>query len=288
MSKNEDVNGAGGSAKRDFRSSHQHRLSVECQYCAMFQFEIHRCVAADKMLGARNRRLLLAIAIFGLDFTIRPLSWGAELASDARLNRTNLLMFRAESGAIVPVKSIADWQRRRASVLAAMQQVMGPLPGREKRCPLDIHTEEEVDCGSYLRRRISYASEPGPRVPAYLLIPKRVLAGRTNAPGILALHQTHPLGQKAVVGLANSTNDEYGVELAKRGYVVLAPPYPLLADYHPDLTSLGYHSGTMKAIWDNIRGLDLLESLPFVSTNGFGTIGHSLGGHNSIYTAVFD
>jgi hypothetical protein len=38
-----------------------------------------------------------------------------------------------------------------------------------------------------------------------------------------------------------------------------------------------------------MRGLDLLESLPFVDhSSGFGTIGHSLGGHNSVYTAVFD
>jgi len=37
-----------------------------------------------------------------------------------------------------------------------------------------------------------------------------------------------------------------------------------------------------------MRGLDLLESLPFVAGKSFGAIGHSLGGHNSIYTAVFD
>ena len=44
----------------------------------------------------------------------------------------------------------------------------------------------------------------------------------------------------------------------------------------------------MKAIWDNIRGLDLLESLRFVKRGRYGAIGHSLGGHNAIYTAVFD
>jgi hypothetical protein len=44
----------------------------------------------------------------------------------------------------------------------------------------------------------------------------------------------------------------------------------------------------MKAIWDNIRGLDLLESLPFVTKTKIGAVGHSLGGHNAIYTAVFD
>jgi len=217
------------------------------------------------------------------------LSLGIRQALGApRLERTNLLAYLGARGEITPVISIADWQKRRASILAAMQKVMGPLPGKEKRCPLDPRIEEEVDCGSYILRSISYASEPGARVPAYLLIPRTALKSQTRAPAILALHQTHQLGQKVVVGLGGSTNDEYGLELVKRGYVVLAPPYPLLANYNPDLKSLGYQSGTMKAIWDNIRGLDFLASLPFVRTNGFGVIGHSLGGHNSVYTAVFD
>ena len=95
-------------------------------------------------------------------------------------------------------------------------------------------------------------------------------------------------GQKIVVGLGNSPDDEYGVELAKRGYVCLAPAYPLLANYQPDVKALGYQSGTMKAIRDNMRGLDLLESLTFVKRGRFGAIGHSLGGHNAIFTAVFD
>ena len=114
------------------------------------------------------------------------------------------------------------------------------------------------------------------------------VAGRKQARGILCLHQTHLLGQKVVVGLGNSPNDEYGVELVQRGYVCLAPAYPLLANYQPDLAALGYESGAMKAIWNNVRGLDLLESLPFVRSGKFGTIGHSLGGHNSVFTAVFD
>jgi pimeloyl-ACP methyl ester carboxylesterase len=61
-----------------------------------------------------------------------------------------------------------------------------------------------------------------------------------------------------------------------------------MADYQPDIDSLGYASGTMKAIWDNVRGLDLLSSFDYISDSGFGAIGHSLGGHNSVYTAVFD
>src|SRR6266850_8015793 len=205
----------------------------------------------------------------------------------AFLNRTNLLEV-VSNGRVKPVRSIEDWRTRRDSIKAAMQEVMGPLPGNEKRCALDVRIEEETDLGSYVRQFMTYAAEPRGRVPAYLLIPKASLNSTRKTPAVLALHQTHALGQKVVVGLGNSTNDEYGVSLVKRGFVVLAPPYTLLANYQPDLKRLGYQSGTMKAIWNNIRGLDLLESLPYVRKGNFGAIGHSLGGHNAIYTAVFD
>lgn len=205
-----------------------------------------------------------------------------------RLDRTDLLLFHDAKGQVLPVKSVTDWKKRRAEILRGMQEIMGPLPGKGKRCPLDVKIEEEVDCGDYVRRFLTYASEPGSRVPAYLLVPKLVLNKKTKARGVLCLHQTHRLGQKVVVGLGDSPNDEYGVELVKRGYVCLAPPYPILANYNPDLKALGYQSGTMKALWNNIRGLDLLESLPFVKRGKFGAIGHSLGGHNAIFTAAFD
>ena len=77
-------------------------------------------------------------------------------------------------------------------------------------------------------------------------------------------------------------------ELAEHGYVVLAPDYPYEGEYQPDLYAMGYVSGTMKAIYDNIRAIDLLQSLPNVDPERIGCIGHSLGGHNSIFTATFD
>jgi dienelactone hydrolase len=154
---------------------------------------------------------------------------------------------------------------------------------------LEVQIESEEDCGSHVRRMISYASEPGSRVPAYLLIPKPALEGRKKAAAVLALHPTDlKFGNKVLVVQANTAYRVYGTELVERGFVVLAPAYPIMAGYNPDLAALGYQSGTMKAIWDNIRGLDLLESLPYVKKTGFGVLGHSLGGHNSVYTAVFD
>jgi dienelactone hydrolase len=206
-----------------------------------------------------------------------------------RLPRDQLLLYRDGGGNVQPVKTVEDWNKRRAEILEGMQTVMGRLPGAEKRCPLDVKIEEEVDGGTFVRRLITYASEPGSRVPAYLLIPKAVLKGERKVPAMLCLHGTNNVvGHGVVVGLGNMPNRGYAAELTERGYVTLAPNYPLLAKYQPDLKKLGWESGTLKAVWDNMRGLDLLQSLPYVDGKALGTIGHSLGGHNSVYTAVFD
>ncbi len=222
---------------------------------------------------------------------VLPLICAGAGAQD-KLDRDKLLFFTDAAGKVQPVKSNADWVKRRASILEAMQSIMGPLPGKDKRCPLDVKIVEEVDCGKYVRRLITYQSEPGMRTPAYLLIPKELLSkerkGRTPVPGILSLHPTNAKGFRVTVGLADTTNREYGVELAEHGYVVLAPPYPQLSDYNPDLKKLGYQSGTMKAIWDNMRAMDVLDSHAFVKKGQYAAIGHSLGGHNAIYTAAFD
>lgn len=206
-----------------------------------------------------------------------------------RLPRDNLLLYRGEDGQQHEVKSVQDWAKRRAEIVSGMAEVMGKLPGKEKRCDLAVKIVEEEDCGKYIRRLITYESEPGSRVPAYLCVPKEVLKGNRKVPAVLCPHPTdNVVGHGVTVGLGKTAYRAYAADLAERGYVTLAPSYPLLAKYQPDLKKLGWESGTLKAVWDNMRGLDYLESLPFVDSKAMGTIGHSLGGHNSVYTAVFD
>src|ERR1051325_2241563 len=116
-------------------------------------------------------RLLCLIAV---PYLIAPNAHGESVAGESqqRLARTNLLIFRDNKGAVRHVKSARDWLKRRAEIVRGMEAVMGPLPGKDKRCPLDPKIEEEVDCGDYVRRLLTYAAEPGSRVPAYLLIPQ--------------------------------------------------------------------------------------------------------------------
>jgi predicted dienelactone hydrolase len=81
----------------------------------------------------------------------------------------------------------------------------------------------------------------------------------------------------------------YAAHLAFRGHVTLAPDYPSFGEYQYDFAPVrGYISGSMKAIWDNMRAVDLLETQPTVDARQIGCIGHSLGGHNTMFTAVFD
>jgi hypothetical protein len=230
----------------------------------------------------------LASASIVLSLVFGSLLTAAE--TPARFDRDNLLQYRDASGNVQPVERPEDWQKRRAEILRGMQGVMGRLPGKDRRVALDVKVEEEADAGSYVRRLITYQSEPESRTPAYLCVPKDVLAGKRTTPAVLCLHPTdNKVGHQVVVGLGGRAGRGYAAELAERGYVTLAPSYPHLANYWPNLGGLGYVSGTMKAIWDNSRGLDLLEGLPQVDdSRGFGAIGHSLGGHNAIYTAVFD
>ncbi|HUE74767.1 MAG TPA: alpha/beta fold hydrolase [Pirellulaceae bacterium] len=43
-----------------------------------------------------------------------------------------------------------------------------------------------------------------------------------------------------------------------------------------------------KAVWDNVRAVDVLQSLAEVDPERIGVIGHSLGGHNALFTAAVE
>src|SRR4051794_24296707 len=62
----------------------------------------------------------------------------------AGVDRSKLLVYRGRDGIDHPIRTPADWANRRAQTLAAMQEVMGPLPGREKLVPPDPTVDDET------------------------------------------------------------------------------------------------------------------------------------------------
>ena len=198
-------------------------------------------------------------------------------------NKMDLLVWRDEQGHSHAVTDAPSWERRRQHILANMQLVMGPLPGVERRGPLAVEVVSTERLAKVTRKKITYAPEPGDRIPAYLVIPNEA---RSRLPAMVCLHGTGgPKGRTAGLG---EDYPRYALELAERGYVTIAPDYVLLGENQTDPAALGYLSGTMKGIWNHLRAVDLLQSLPEVDPERIGCIGVSLGGHNSLFLAAFD
>jgi dipeptidyl aminopeptidase/acylaminoacyl peptidase len=199
----------------------------------------------------------------------------------------DLSYFLMRDGNRAAIRTPSDWQQRRRHIVLGMEHAMGPLKKPKQPIPLDVVVLEEHREERFKRRKVAYRTDrPDKRVTAWLLLP----TGDATAPrpAVLCLHQTTPAGKNSPVGLADRPTLHYARELAERGFVTLSPDYPSLGEHQHDFDADDYESGSMKAIYDNVRAIDLLQSLPEVDPERIGCIGHSLGGHNGLFTAVFD
>ncbi len=267
-------------------------LFVEYQlYAKSLNPDLQVCMAAYGDYGPFYIGDSLAYEQGGYEILSSPTTWKAEGILKSVLK--NLLdkdpgypLEPRETEGIQFPSSLKEWNAQKEEWKKAMQSIMGSMPDRAIHPP----TYEKLDSlvtPSYTRYLIRYSSAPNLEVPAYLYIPKRQL--RAKLPAIMALHSTGAIGKGIVDGQSELENRAVGKELAERGYVVLAPDYPSFGDLEAhDFISDGFESGTMLAIWNHSRGIDLLQSLPQVAPDLIGAIGHSLGGHNALFLAAFD
>lgn len=182
-------------------------------------------------------------------------------------------------------------------------ECLGTFP---EKTNLNLIELESIDKESYIQKLIEYNVEEDERVKSYLLIPKEV----KKAPGILAIHQHHgnwDVGKSEVVGLTNDDMYSYGVDLVKRGYVVIAPDIICFEDrkgngkFDVDRESRSkyerfkfcdylLHGTTLqtKTLHDLSVAIDVLMSLEYVEHDNIGVIGHSLGGQEAIMTEWYD
>lgn len=125
----------------------------------------------------------------------------------------------------------------------------------------------QTDGGKVAIRDLRFAASNGTVMSALLYVPKGATA-KTPAPAILAVH-----------GYINSreTQSGFAIELARRGYVVLAL----------DQTGHGYSDPPAFANgFGGPDGLAYLRSLNFVDKNNIGLEGHSMGGWTILAAAA--
>ncbi|MDE6641960.1 MAG: prolyl oligopeptidase family serine peptidase [Acetatifactor sp.] len=159
----------------------------------------------------------------------------------------------------------------------------------------------------YTRQLIEYDSY-GDKVIAFLLLPEAL----DNNPAILINHQhnrEHHLGKSEVCGLAGNPLQAFGPELAKRGFVVLAPdaicfedrrknahgtePLADDLDFWQHYNEMCYRiikgESLMKKVLDDaVSGITLLSGLAYVDNSRIGTLGHSMGGNTVLFLSALD
>lgn len=229
---------------------------------------------------------MLRIVFTVLISTVCLNAWGQQLVTNYK-DHVDLSYYLDKQGERQAITTRSDWLIRREHVLAGMQLIMGKFPQPETPVPLNLKIHEEAKTEKYIRRLVSYHTDSSQRrIRAYLFLP---VPAKSKTAAVLCLHQTTAIGKQEPAGLGGNPQLHYALHLAERGFVSLAPDYPSFGDYpYTFPASDGYISGTMKAIYENTRAIDLLQSLDEVDKNRIGCIGHSLGGHNTIFTAAFD
>lgn len=210
--------------------------------------------------------------------------------------------------------------------------VQGPTPaslldligGFPERPPLDVERLEVAAGDGHRRSLIEYATVVGERVQAWLLEPDHQIA--SPAPAIIAVHQdgsTRPYtyGKSEVAGLGGDPELAYGLELCRRGYVVVCPdrfgfesrrlavsPHAeqfagsriQLAEDGLDLTEDLYKGADAnrllfngwtalgRELFELSRAVDVLVQRVDVDHGRIGVIGHSAGGHLCPYLMYLD
>ena len=69
-------------------------------------------------------------------------------------DHNKLLYYLDEQGSKQPVRSKAEWDKRRQHIVANMELVMGPLPRAEK-APVEIQVLDELRFDGYTRKKVT-------------------------------------------------------------------------------------------------------------------------------------
>ncbi len=157
--------------------------------------------------------------------------------------------------------------------------------------PLEMKITGTIRMNGYKIHKLSYLSRPGVRVTGNLYVPD----GKGPFPAVINMHGHWEQGRLA------KRVQERGHLLAKSGYVCLAVDAFGSGERCPEHGKFVYHGGLLGGaafqfgeslmglqLVDNMRGVDLLCSLPYVLKDRIGACGASGGGNQTMWLAAMD
>lgn len=182
------------------------------------------------------------------------------------------------------------------------------------RAPLSPRVTERVPLDGHVRERVELVTEPGVVMPLYVLLPAGLQPGEAR-PAVIAPHghggggKVATTGQRdipAVAAAIEQYNYDYGVQLARRGFVVFCPDArgfgerreparqaeaDLLGKSCDLLNHMAIPLGrtvTGMWTWDNMRLIDYIETRPECDPQRIGCAGLSGGGLQTLFLTALD
>jgi len=175
-----------------------------------------------------------------------------------------------------PVRTAADWPRRRQEILHAWHDLMGPWPPVIEQPRLEFLRATNREGISYQRVRVEIAR--GQTGEGWLLGPP----GTGPFPAVLVVYYE----PETSVGLnPKQPLRDFGLQLARRGFVTLSIGTPGGNAWQPELGGarcqpLSYHACVAAHCWQ------AMARLPEVDPRRIGVTGHSYGGKWALFAAA--
>jgi hypothetical protein len=175
-----------------------------------------------------------------------------------------------------PKADAAAWQQEVRAKLWPLLQLDDLVASRAAIAlnPVQISSEKK---NGYELQEIEINSTPARRIKVLVARPTSAGAPR---PAVVCIHGHG--GNRRIVHEANSLYRGFAAALAERGYVTIAADVGQHTVYEADRTLMG------ERLWDLMRCVDYLESLPEVDKSRIGCGGLSLGGEMAMWLGGMD
>ena len=154
------------------------------------------------------------------------------------------------------------------------------LISNKKNIPLNPVEIKSEDKGPYISKEIEINSTPTRRIRIILTIPHHTSQPLTSLPSVVCIHGHG--GKPYSVYDLNSPYKAFAAELASKGFVTIAAVVSQHVIYEEGRTLMG------ERLWDLMRCVDYLETLPEVDPKRIGCGGLSLGGEMAMWLGAMD